>query len=51
MDIVVVVEERVRGLPTHTYPLHTRKAGGITLANMHKSSGNTLEGKVLPTDA
>lgn len=51
MDILVVVEERVRGLPTlPIYPLDTTKAGGIILATMHKSSGNTLEGKVLPTD-
>lgn len=51
MDILVFVEKRVRGLPTlPTYPLDTRKAGGIILANMHKPSGNTLEGNVLPTD-
>lgn len=51
MDILAAVEVAVRGLPTlPAYPLDTRKAGGIILANMHKSSGNTLEGKVLSTD-
>lgn len=51
MDILIIVKEGVRGLPTlPIYSLDTGKAGGIILANMHKSSGNTLEGKVLSTD-
>lgn len=40
----------VRCLYTYMYPLDTRKAGGIVLANMHKPSGNTLEGKMQPMD-
>lgn len=47
---IIGVVRRVRGLCTHMYHLDTRKAGGIVLANMNKSSGNTLDGKILPTD-
>lgn len=49
-SIIVGVVRRVRGLCTHMHPLDTRKAGGIVLANMNKSSGNTLDRKMLPTD-